>query len=394
MRNVKTRHPGKAALLPTIALTFLALAAPLVQSQTYSVLYNFTGHPDGQYPNGDLIQDAGGNLYGTTSNGGSGYQGTVFEVDPAGTESVLYSFPLEGPEGAQPLAGLFRDPEGNLFGTTSVGDCPPCGTIFELNTSNEPTVLHSFQNTTDGLSPTSRMVSINGVLYGTAAGGTGTACGGGCGVIYRVTKSGKYKVMYQFTGGSDGALGPAPNGLIRDAAGNLYGTAFSGGKGGASAGHGTVFKLDTAGVLTVLYSFTGKTDGDRPIGRLIRDVNGNIHGATSGGGDPTCHCGVVYHIDAAGNFSVLHTFHGDTFPIGGLLDVSGALYGLAQLGSGVMYRIGNTGNYSVVYTFTGGTDGGNPQGELALGTDGSLYGVTKIGGSGCSNCGVVFKYMP
>lgn len=237
--------------------------------------------------------------------------------------------------------------------------------MFKLDTNNTLKTLHSFignlNGAGDGQGPRARLVTRNGDLYGiTAFGGGSTNCNDGCGTIFKMTTGGTETVLYRFTGGSDGAN---PQGVIRDSEGNLYGIASSGG-----TGEGTVWKLDTLGVFTVLYSFTGGADGGKPMGRLIRDTNGNIHGVTASGGDATCNCGVVFRLDANGNETILHKFfgYGGGFEgFVGLLDVGGTLYGTTLSGGdptcnsgggcGVLYQIGKTGQYAVLHRFAGAT---------------------------------------
>jgi uncharacterized repeat protein (TIGR03803 family) len=396
-----------AGFVAVIAAITLA-AAPLAHAQ-YTVIHNF-GTPagtagDGSAPNGDMIQDSDGSLYGTTERGGDG---VIFKLDPGGVLTVLYAFSCDGPPiGCFPEAGLFRDPEGNLYGTTTRGQHQG---VFKLDTHNVATQLHEFTGGMDGSTPNSKLVSVDGELYGTTQAGGGTGCSQnlGCGTIFKVTKGGLETVVYRFTGGADGAN---PQGLIRDEAGNLYGVAeFN----VTAPGAGTVFKLDTAGVFTVLYTFPGGAAGAGPVGRLARDTNGNIHGATRGGG--TC-CGVVFRLDSSGNETVLHDFFdlgGGQYPSTGVIDAGGVLYGTTEFGGdhgchlgfsergcGVLYQIGKTGEYTVLHRFIGyPKDGSWPlYGGLTLGADGSIYGATRKGGTGSDcdqtlNCGTIFKYTP
>lgn len=227
-----------------------------------------------------------------------------------------------------------------------------------------------------------------------------------------------YKVLYAFSGGSDGAQPLA--GLIRDSAGNLYGTTQGGGLTPGLCtltGCGVVFKLDPTGKETVLYRFTGGADGLYPTAGLIQDSAGNFYGTTSAGGlsDDGCGCGVVFELDpATGKETVLHAFTGadGSAPSGTLLlDKAGILYGTTAEGGlsggcggggcGVVFKLDPaTGEESVVYTFSGAADGGQPTAGLIQGSAGNLYGTTSAGGllsdeGGCGQgCGVVFKLDP
>jgi uncharacterized repeat protein (TIGR03803 family) len=147
-------------------------------------------------------------------------------------------------------------------------------------------------------------------------GGGSTTCTFGCGTIFKVTTGGHETVLYRFSGGSDGAH---PQGVIRDSAGNLYGVdEFN----ITAPGAGTVWKLDAAGVFSVLYTFTGGADGGIPMGRLIRDdTNGTLRGVTASGGDPACNCGVVFSVDATGNEKVIHKFFGGYYAMSFRIDV-------------------------------------------------------------------------
>jgi uncharacterized repeat protein (TIGR03803 family) len=203
-----------------------------------TVLYTFTGGADGS-PNGRLLRDANGNLYGTTAGGGTYGFGKVFKLDTSGKEHVLYSFCPQGgicTDGAVPFAGVIQDTAGNLYGTTSQGGTAGWGTVFELNTSGKQKVLHSFTYG-DGALPSFGVIrDTNGNLYGTTVYGgiQKKTCTLGCGVIFKVTKAGKESTLYSFTF-ADGANPEAS--VIRDAKGNLYGTTVMG------HAFGTVFKL-------------------------------------------------------------------------------------------------------------------------------------------------------
>ncbi len=392
---------------------------------TYTVLYTFTGGADGAVPEAGLVRDEKGNLYGTTSSGGndSGCSslgvpgcGVVFTLDVAGNQTVLYTF-TGGTDGGIPFAGVIRDAKGNLYGTTSSGGSGtlPAGTVFKLDNTGQETVLHSFcsaTNCADGDTPYAPVIGYAGNLYGTTAGG-GEFCVeyGGCGVVFRVDRAGNETVLYNFCPNGYGNCtdGYAPQGgLLHDAAGNLYSTT----NGGGANGMGTVFKLSATGAETVLYSFAGGADGANPLAGLIRDEAGNFYGTTSGGGPSGW--GTVFMVDPAGNETVLYSFTGGTdggFPEAGLVrDEKGNLYGTTFFGGpaspcssfcGVVFKVDTSGVETVLYSFTGGADGSNPAAGLMLGEAGDLYGTTAYGGAdsdpACqtgTGCGVVFKLTP
>jgi len=251
-----------------------------------TVLHSFMNVPDGLEPSAGLIMDKDGNLYGTTTSGGSSGGGTVFKVDRYGDETVLYSF--TGPDGANPSAGLVMDREGNLYGTTAGGGSFTLGTVFKLGADGKETVLHSFMDTPDGAAPRADLVrSKAGNLYGT------TTIGGsaGFGTVFRVDSFGRESVLHSFSG-VDGAVPFA--GLVMDRDGNLFGTTTFGGSSFiANGGYGTVFQVDTfrrdrneAELLlprareSVVHSFS-QLDGGSPQAGLIMDKKGNFYGTTA-----------------------------------------------------------------------------------------------------------------
>jgi len=275
-----------------------------------TVIYRFVGGSDGYQPEGDLTLDQAGNLYGTTQIGGipgcSGYScGTVFELAPSGggwTESVLYRF-TGYDDGYWPYSGVILDKTGNIYGTTSDGGSKsgggsPQGTAFQLVPSGSgwtKNILHTFAFSSDGIIPNGMIFDGSGNLYGTT-----TAEGNGNGgTVFELTPSNgawTFNVLYPFTGdgGADGPWGA----VTMDAAGNLYGTTRSTG----AYGHGAVFKLtptETGWTYTSLHDFTGGADGGWPKSSLIFDANGNIYGTASVGGTGQCDiwgCGVVFEI--------------------------------------------------------------------------------------------------
>jgi len=278
-----------------------------------TTLHNFTGtNGDGARPYGGLIVNAGGNLYGTTFNGGDlscspPYGcGTVFKLDlKTGKEKTLYSFTGSGGDGANPSGALVEDAAGNLYGTTQNGGKPcgtgTCGTVFEVDEkTGKETVLYEFTGTNgDGDSPNSALVlDKKGNLYGTTAYGGNNS---NSGIVFKLTKTGKETILHTFSG-PEGAQPFGP--VVFDAAGNLYGTATNGG----SFGYGTVYKLTPKGktyVPTVLHNFKDGKDGASPFtgGGLAIDSTGSLYGTTYFGGDLNCQisgqdpgCGVVFKI--------------------------------------------------------------------------------------------------
>jgi uncharacterized repeat protein (TIGR03803 family) len=401
------RFPVKFAL-NILALTLLVATA---SAQTFSVFstFNFT---DGSAPNGGLILDSAGNFYGTTQFGGSFNRGVIFKLNPAGQETVLYTF-TGSTDGGIPIGRLIRDNQGNLYGMTSLGGDATCscGTVFELTSTGSLQVLHAFLGGTDGAQNQGQaelgLVMVGGNLYGSASFGGVSGCDGslGCGVLFEVTLAGVETVLYRFTAQADGAF---PQDLISDAEGNIYGA--TGGSYMAGNG-GTIFKLDTTGTLTTLYTFPEGAMGTSPRWRLLRTKQGTFYGVTQFGGDTTTcalgtvGCGVAFSVNAQGEERVLHTFGekaGDgEEPSGGLLDASGNGYGTTfyggtvnstcTFGCGVVVR-GNGSKYSVIYDFTGADDGFNPSGPLAVDSSGNVYGATLNGGS--SGNGVIYKIAP
>ena len=376
--------------------------APSAEAQadlTFTLIYSFKNSPDGSGPYAGLIRDGAGNFYGTTAYGGLAGYGTVFKLDATGGETVLHSFTFGGADGSKPFAGLVRDAAGNLYGTTSDGGgigCTiyGCGTVFKLDTSGTETVLHRFTGGADGGNPYTGLVrDPAGNLYGTTYyGGSSNNCYQGCGTVFKLDTTGAETVLHSFTGAPDGNW---PSGsLILDATGNFYGTTTW---GGASV-WGTVFKVDTTGAETVLYSFTGGADGGTPASELILDAAGNLYGTTQYGGAGRCRdgCGTVFKLDTTGTETVLYRFQRNPDgerPVAGLIqDAAGNLYGTTLYGGerrlGTVFKLDPTGKETVLHRFTR-ADGQNPDAGLVRDSAGNLYGTSYYGGA--SGAGTVFK---
>jgi uncharacterized repeat protein (TIGR03803 family) len=364
-----------------LILVFLLALLTVARAQTYreSTLVRFPSISDGPVlPAGGLIIDAAGRLYGS-AQGGVNNLGAIFEVTPAGVVSVLHSF--NGADGSYPAVNPIRDRAGNLYGTTNQGGgsagCS-CGTVFKLTAAGELTVLHSF---TGGYAyPSPLTIDAAGNLYGfefaTNANGS----------VFKVTPDGTFSVVYNFCSLSSCADGSAPvGGLILNKAGNLYGTTNRGGQ----FNQGTVFELTPEYVESVLYSFTGGSDGGNPVGKLIRDATGNMYGVTYAGGSTALSAyGTVFKITPAGVESVLYRFcqlvncTDGARPAGTLvLDAVGNLYGTTILGgahnAGVVFKVTRAGAESVLQDLTIAADGGN---GVALDRAGDVYVEIYAGG--------------
>jgi uncharacterized repeat protein (TIGR03803 family) len=268
---------------------------------TQTILHSFSSKGgDGSYPLGNLIFDASGNLYGTTSGGGEYLSGSVFELTPGTTgwtETLLYSFcPISGcPDGANPSSGLIFDSSGNLYGTTTSGGAQESGAVFELTrgTTGQWTenTLYSFQNNSvDGVNPYAGVIfDLAGNLYGTTYWG-GTY---GAGTAFELSPNGEgawtEAILYNFNNNGQDAEDPYA-GLTFDASGNLYGTTQYGGSSTTcpDGGCGAIFKLSpTGGAWTesVLYNFNDNgQDGFDPVGGLVFDSAGNLYTTTIEGG--------------------------------------------------------------------------------------------------------------
>lgn len=391
MATIETsqRELGPMKCLRTILL--IGIAITTCKAQVYTILHQFNG-ANGQTPLAHLILDSNGALYGTTLDGGSSSQGTVFKL--IGSKIEFYSF-AGGSDGSNPMRELVRDTAGNVYGTTTAGGSFGSGTVFKIDATGKKTVIYNFsggdgvQFLVDGGQPQCGLVRDSaGNLYGTTVLG-GTA---GWGTVFKIDPNGNETILHSFTGAGDGGFPFA--GLHQDSSGILYGTI-----GGDSATTwGTVFKMDTSGNETVLHVFTGGNDGGLPMAALVLDAAGNIYGTTYYGGSSGK--GVVFKLDPTGNETVLHTFggHDGANPVSRLAqDSAGNFYGTTELGgqynSGTLFKLDPQNNETVLHSFAGskGADGAYPDAGPILDPSGSLYGTTAFGGTGS---GIVFKFTP
>ena len=391
-------------------LFLIAIATLLTATQAFGqhekFLHSFgsTG-TDGTQPRAGLVMDASGNFYGTTSTGGTGGIGTVFEISPktggGWSYKVIHNFANNGLDGNYPNGSLIIDASGNLYGTTRQGGFQGLGMVFEMVKGSAGTwtekVLHGFRDSNDGLFPFSGLVSdASGNLYGTTLeGGTGDV-----GTVYELspTTSGPWteNILFAFSG----ANGDHPEcALVFDSLGNLYGTTELGG----ANGYGSVFELSfSSGVWSeaVLHSFNNDgTDPIFPFTGLAIDPAGNLYG--SGVEGAAFGGGALFELTpGSGGWSetIIHSFnfndnHDGINPQGNLIfDSAGNLYGITNqggtgtctaFGCGTVFKLAPSGGSwteTILHNFTG-ADGENPVAGLVLDASGNLYGATLIGGS-------------
>lgn len=397
-------------LTPAIVFVLAVVASQAAQAQTFNVLHTFTGGSDGGNPSAGLTLRAG-YLYGTTYTGGGAGYGTVFQLKHIGSSwplNPLYSF--TGSDGAIPTAPVVFGPDGALYSTTEfVGGN---GNVFKLRPSPSAcksalcpwteTVLYTFQGGTDGSKAIGLIFDQTGNIYGT------TSSGGhyGGGTAYELSPSGggwTENLLHSFGAYLDGLI-PYRSVLAFDNAGNLYGTTLDGGTIDA----GSVFQLTpSAGGWTesVIYSFTGGSDGRFPYSGLIVDQAGNLYGTTTDGGAGGG--GTIFELSPSGGgwtFSVLYSLSGNFGQSCGpawalTMDAAGNLYNTTECGGahnfGNVFKLTKTGGswtYTSLYDFTGGNDGYFPLSGVTLDTSGNLYGTTYYGGS--NNYGVAWEITP
>jgi uncharacterized repeat protein (TIGR03803 family) len=387
------RLPLTALLLVAAASGAFASVAPKV---TEGVLYSFQGGPsDGASPRGSLATD-GTNFYGTTFLGGPNsckhYSGcgTVFSVTPGGTETVMHLFAGKK-EGGNPEGDVVAS-GGIVYGTTLNGGVFDYGTGFSVNQDGTFSRLHSFGQGTpsDGLNPAGGLILVGKTLYGTTE--IGGADGGGA--IFKMNTHGRESLVYSLNYPNDGGEILTP---LVYAGGTFYGTTENGGTGG----DGVVFSVTPSGTYKVLHSFQGGSDGMGAVGALV-NVGGTLYGATAQGGNAACQfgCGTIYTISQSGTYTQLYQFNNSgsndgANPGGGLTNVKGTLYGVTQNGGtgldGTVFAISTAGAEKVVYNFASLNDAALPTGTL-LDVGGTLYGESLLGGA--NNQGTVFWVKP
>jgi uncharacterized repeat protein (TIGR03803 family) len=306
----------------------------------------------------------------------------VFKVSKNGKETVLHSFAGGPSDGAYSYGEVIRDSTGNLYGATYKGGSSDDGVVYKVDPGGKETVLYTFTGgTTDGCNPAGGLLRDKaGNLYGT----TGNCGASNVGTVFKLSKSGKETVLHSFAGGSSDGAYPAFTNLLMDRKGNLYGVTEDGGTGG----QGVVYELSSGGRLTLLHSFAGgTTDGCYPLGTPAMDTKGNLYSTAEGCG--ASGVGIVWRVSKKGVETVLHTFTGSSSdggsPLSGVIwDAKGNLYGDTQAGGasglGTVYELTRKGTLTLLHSFAG-ADGANPFGGVLRDAKGNVYGTTVNGGS-------------
>ena len=363
-----------------IVISFATIAA---YAQVYTPLYNYgttAGDPLNPSTFSAIAQGRDGRLYSTTSFGGASPSkvGAAYAITTSGNLSKLHDFDPSGPN--SPVSGLTLGTDGLFYGSTSSGGAHGAGTVFKLSDTGLYTPLWDFTGGADGGAPEAPLVlGTDGNLYSTTDGPVSTA--------FKITSKGALTTLHTFKG-TDGSI---PYGMILGLDGNFYGVA----RGGGAHNLGVIFKMTKAGKVTVLHPFagTGGNDGSQPIGGLVQANDGTIYGTTFAGG--TIQKGIVFKISPPGSgYVVLHNFdptptpHDGMQPYGDLaLGTDGNVYGTTGIGGttggGVIFRVTPSGQYSIVYNFCsvpGCKDGSFPQTGMIQHTNGKFYGATESGG--------------
>ncbi|MDE2126674.1 MAG: VCBS repeat-containing protein [Armatimonadetes bacterium] len=405
---------------------------------SYRVIYSFkTGATDGQNPSGGVVLANDLNLYGVTYSGGANGDGSIYSVSSAGTETLVHSF--TGADGSNPGGTLLID-GGVMYGTAAFGGALGDGSFFSVTTGHTFTLLYSFGTVAnDGFEPSGLVLGTNGKLYGVCGfGGTN-----GVGTLFSVTTAGVELPAVQFNEASSGFGAPNSDvGLCVATGGLMYGVAINGGTGNL----GGVFNSDVNGAVTVVAQFAyNSTDGSAPSGALSLLSDGTLIGLTTGGGlqnsgvlydtseqgaltypysfasaggalyNPVGRialnssgtkfgmgelglsgAGGIWALTPAGGFTTpgVFNFTKGAAPTGLITDGTGNLFGTTSeggaSGDGTIFEIPVAGGITILHSFTGATtDGGLPEGNLLLASDGRLYGTTEFGGT--NNLGTVYR---
>jgi uncharacterized repeat protein (TIGR03803 family) len=358
-------HTGGTAGLGTVYSITLA--------GTPAILHSFDGSATGSSPYNGLTLGSDGNFYGVTPYGGSGGDGTVFKITPTGTLTVLHPFTNTG-DGGGPTSPPVQGNDGNFYGTTS-GTSLEADTFYKVTPSGTFKTLHTFASS-EGIQCAYAALGSDGNFYGACDQGGASNHG----TLFKISAAGHLTVLHSFTG-TDG-LNPAGPLLMQASDGNFYGVTINGGTHNA----GVIYRLKTNGTYTVLYNFTGGADGANPSAGMTQGPDGNLYGTTANGGSSVActGCGVIYKITTAGTLKVLSTFdgtHGSNPQSDLTLDTDGLFYGNTYSGgahgSGVFYSFNLGFKPFVTLGITSGTVG-TKVGILGQGFSSSS--IVKFGG--------------
>ena len=404
--NLFSALSATALLLTASCLAFSLNASADQVDYAKTVLHQFASTNttnDGQHPDTGLVQTSDGALWGTTLEGGSAGDGTIFRYTADGKYSVVFNFGAEA-DCVMPQGTLTLGPDGDLYGVTYLGGDANDGTVYKIAPSGDFTILHSFEGTdeNDGAGPSASVTfGHDGKLYGTTT-SEEDSDSTETGTIFSMKPDGSdYVVQYRFTQANYATVGGLPEGTLTPANGSspvFYGTTAEGGAG-ADDGQGTLFAFtpgttDGGGKLQILHSFPDANvtdDGESPgAGRVAITSSGDIIGLTPYGSVSGSE-GVIYECAPDGSsYTIVHQFGSGkdgAFPLGGLtLGSDGAYYGAAEFGGngsftgGVIFRLlpaGSGFHYTVVYDFTGGQgNGAVPEAKPFEDSDGNLIGTT------------------
>jgi uncharacterized repeat protein (TIGR03803 family) len=389
-----------------------AATAISLPAQVFTTLTSFEGiGSEGVMPVSGLVQSTNGNFYGTTLQGGGvggdlGTDGTVYMITPKGTLDTLYDFcTTTCPGGETPGTALIQATNGDFYGTTEYGGANGnYGTIFKMTPSGAVSTLYNFCAQAsgylclDGELPDAKLVQgANGDFYGTTRGGGAFSRG----TVFKITPTGALTTLYSFCAQSNCADGATPLGLIQVASGEFYGVAYY---GGGSLDAGTIYKISSTGVMTILHSFCSATcsDGAQPSS-ILQGADGNFYGVTAGGG--SVDAGTIYKITPAGTLTTLYAFCAGGIPCedgsepNSLVQATdGNFYGTAaDYGpnyAGTLFRLTPTGTLTTLYAFcsqTGCSDGETPNPGLIQATNGTFYGTTEYSDQSDLAFGTVFS---
>lgn len=420
---------------------FLLGGMSAARAQTLTILHEFTDGADGSGPEGGVVLDSAGNVYGTTlfggtgGNCGSGQCGVVFRVSRRGVESPIYTFKGPPNDGESPYDRVIFGPDGALYGTTfaggpgsCIGGGGGCGMVFKLqppphfcssfNCPWQETILYSFTSSADGLFPLAEVVFDHaGNLYGTTRSGGNGPCNygsySGCGTVFELTPNSNgtwtKTTLYSFQGGANDGIDPE-SALVIDAAGNLYGTTVFGAGTGCELdnGCGIVFQLTPSAsgwTEKILHVFTDGADGGEPVGGVIFDSQGNLYGG-AGTGPGEFGLGTIYELSpqqgGGWNFNVLYTLaDGEAdYPNQLTMNAAGNLYwsGSGGVGSGAVGTLtysNGTWSYTNLYSFAAdGSQGFFPEGKVVLDAEGNIYGTNAAGPYPAPDAGTVWELTP